>query len=199
MPSTESRYQTLRVLSFRMRPKLPKLLKRWRPIVHPWLEMLRPCLQQLSGRQRLPLQGVPASYNDCMGNACRKWRERPLKRKGGLPVFSNCLWSSAMGLSTQSTWGTHVPSTIIDGEHVFGSSWPYPLSHPLPQGNLSLKLPTHLCWQPLHQNGNAIHSGRRLQDQLLLLKSLLVKSKERGNFLQGLKRTTRRPFARILI
>ena len=40
----------------------------------------------------------------------------------GSPVFSNCLQSSAVGLSPRSMWGTQVPSTIVDGEHVFGCS-----------------------------------------------------------------------------
>ena len=43
----------------------------------------------------------------------------------GLPVFSNCLWNSTAGLSPRCTWGTHVSSTIVDGEHVFGHSLDY--------------------------------------------------------------------------
>ena len=51
-----------------------------------WLQfkLLRLCVQQLSGRQRPPVQSVPTSYNNHMRNVCRKWRGKPLRRKGGI-------------------------------------------------------------------------------------------------------------------
>ena len=39
-----------------------------------------------------------------------------------MAVFSNCLQSGTAGLSPRSMWDTHVPSTIANGEHVFGCS-----------------------------------------------------------------------------
>ena len=47
-------------------------------------ETLRLCVQQLSGRWRPPVQSTPTSYNNHMGNICRKWRGKPLRRKGGI-------------------------------------------------------------------------------------------------------------------
>ena len=122
MPSAGSRYWTLRPLSVWMRPKLPELLKRWGPTVQLWSEMPRLHVKHLSGgRGHLCgacLHPTTITWGTHAGNVeGGHWRERE-----GLPVFSNFLWSSTMGLCTWSTWGTHVPSTVIDGEHVFGCS-----------------------------------------------------------------------------
>ena len=160
--------------------------------------MLRLCAQQLSRRQRPPVQSVPTPYNNHMGNVCRKWRGKPLRREG-LPVFSNCLWSGTAEPSPRSMWFTHVPSTIANGEHVFGCS----LGH-FPQSSTAMGEPAPATPHPTVSvapapNGDTVPLGRRLWDQLLLPKNLLIRREKGGSFLWGPKKTAGRPFVRTLI
>ena len=94
----------------------------------------------------------------------------------GLPVFSNCLQSSA----SEACWVLMCPLQLLMGNMSLAALLAIPPSHPLPE-KLSLKLPVQLHWHPPHPIGNAIYLGRRLQNQLPL-KSLLIKSEERGSF-----------------
>ena len=66
-------------------------------------------------------------------------------------------------------------------------------------GNLPLQLPVQLHQLHPHPNSDTIHPDRRLLDQLLLPKNLLIRSEKRGSPLQGSKKTTGRPFIRTLI
>ena len=50
------------------------------------------------------------------------WKGSHWGGREGLPAFSNHLQSGTAGLSPRSMSGTHVPTTIANGEHVFGCS-----------------------------------------------------------------------------
>ena len=199
MPTTESRYQTSRLLSIRMMPKLLNAIKEVRAHCTTAIcdteamctaairEVVAACVQSVHPHPTTITQGMHA------GNAQGgHWRGRE-----GLPVFSNCLWSSTTGLSTWSTWGTHVPSTIIDGEHVFGHSFGhFSSNHPLPQRNLPLKFPAHL-----HQLA-ALHVkmvmpfiwGGGYRTSYSYQGAYSLKAKRGENFLVGLKENHQEAF-----
>ena len=119
-----------------------------------------------------------------------------------MAVFSNFLCSSGTsGLSPGSMWGTHVSSTIVDGEHVFGHS----LGHS-PQSSTAIGEPAplnsmynhiggpHMSKWQCHSSGEeATGPGYSYQ------KSLLIESEDWRSSSWGSKGTARRPFAGILI
>ena len=133
MPATESRYWTSRLLSIKMRPKLLKSLRTWGPIVQLQSTMLRLCAQQLSGRQRPPVQSVSTSYNNHMGNVCRKWRGKLLRRKGGIAsVFQLPAEQCCRSVPQKHIGYSYALYNCWWGTCPWPLSWPYPPSNPLP-------------------------------------------------------------------
>ena len=71
--------------------------------------------------------------------------------------------------------------------------------HPPQWEKWPLQLPIQLHqWHP-HPNGDAVHLGRRLLDQLLLPKNLLIRTEKRESPSQGSMKTAWRPFIRTPI
>ena len=96
-------------------------------------------------------------------------------------------------------WGTHVPSTIVDGEHVFGCCL----------GHSPLVMHCHRGTCPWYSLSNH-NSGPHIQMVMPFIWGVGYRTSypyqraysskmKRGKFLVGLKRTTRRPLARIPI
>ena len=128
MPITESRYQTPKLPSVKMRPKPPNLLRRQRPIVQLWFEMLRLHAQQLSGRWRPPVQIMPTCYNNHMGNICRTQRACPPEACGILMyplqlLMGNMSLAALLAIFPQlsTTMGEIAPATpcptVLGGTH----------------------------------------------------------------------------------
>ena len=195
MPTTESRYQTSKTTFCQNQAQTTKTIK----------EMRACCMTTIWDTQATcaaTIREVETTCAECTcilqqshGEHMQEMEREAIEEEGRdhQPFLTACgvaLWVCPPEAHEVLMYPLQLPLLL---------SWPFPLSHPVPWGNLPLKLPIQLCWQPPHPNGNIVHLGRRLQDQLLLPKSLLTGGEKRGSSSWGSKRTIRRPFARIPI
>ena len=135
MPAAGSRCQTSRQPSVKMRPRPLKPLGRLRLCVHQPSGRQRPVVQpQLEMVKTMHAATIREVETSCVEHACilqqshsdcMQSLEREAIEEDGetLPIFPNCLWSgTVMSVPPRSTWDTHVPTTIVNREHVLGCS-----------------------------------------------------------------------------
>ena len=156
-------------------------------------------IKQVEDYHTAKVHDLQQSYReDILNFECKVWEKEECTHLSFLEAYGAALRAFPMDAHRillyplQLHMGNIPPASLL-------TAAPQPVP-PLREPSLTVPLPWHPNCHPLPQelNSSATHPGRRLLDQLLLLKSLFIRDRKRKSPSWGSKKTTRWPFTETL-